>query len=137
MEIAHAMQAEPLAMKIGYAFQFVLFCANGANVRFGFFVCGPHLSLVLCVCFGGLLRGPITCFGGLLCLFWTYHVLWRFFFVCPSILCAGRVEGFPFVAPPQKASGYRANSSFFVGGPVLTGRTRNSGFFLDQTVQSR
>ena len=58
MEIAHAMQTEPLAMKIGYAFQFVLFCANGANVRFGFFVCGPHLSLSLCVCFGGFFRGP-------------------------------------------------------------------------------
>ena len=38
-------------------------------------------------------------------------VSWSSAMTCPSILRAGRVEGFPFVAPLQKAPGYRANSS--------------------------
>ena len=97
MEIAHAMQTEPLAMKIGYAFQFVLFFANGANVRFGFFVCGPHLSLVLCVCFGGFFRGPHLSLALEVFLFCV-----SFHFVC------GPGGGFPICCAPAEGLGIQS-----------------------------
>ena len=59
---------------------------------------------------------------------------------CPSILFAGRVKGFRFVAPPQAALGYRENSFALEGQFLESDRNRkpdNLEFFADQITRSR